>query len=272
MQRRNFRIVERRCRQSPRSSEPRYASPVLAVCCGQSHIFVVIAVAPSKANTRPRGGRKPPAAEMRKADAAQRGANGFCQPPRPAGARGGKGGFEIIEHDLLILRRQGRHAMPVGHPLQRILPLPAGHALLGHQLEAVAGGAGIKRVVAAGPGGIVLGILVARRKLRRLREGAAAKTAKGRPREAGRWTDASADQHGDAVHRIAAIALRIPASGDVRLHLALGVGAARPDFEIAVRRLVSTSRSSAASRICSSACRPWRWSRSRRSRSKRRPC
>ena len=55
----------------------------------------------------------------------QRGANGFCQPPRPAGARGGKVGFEIVEHDLLLLLRQRRHAVPVGHPLQRVLPLPA---------------------------------------------------------------------------------------------------------------------------------------------------
>src|SRR4029078_8518392 len=47
---------------------------------------------------------------------------------------------------------------------------------------------------------------------------------------------ASTDQHGDPVHRIAAIALRIPGPGDVRMHLAPGVGAARPDFEITVRR------------------------------------
>src|SRR3954466_1082824 len=56
-----------------------------------------------------------------------------------------------------------------------------------------------------------------------------------RRRPPGGWSLASADQHRDAVHRIAAVALRIPGARDVRLHLAFGVGAARPDLEIPVR-------------------------------------
>ena len=47
---------------------------------------------------------------------------------------------------------------------------------------------------------------------------------------------ASSDQHGDAVHGVAAIALRIPEAGLMRLHRAFGIGGARPDFEIAVGR------------------------------------
>src|SRR5438093_10926734 len=46
----------------------------------------------------------------------------------------------------------------------------------------------------------------------------------------------SSDQHRDAVHGVAAIALRIPEAGLMRLHRALGIGGARPDFEIAVGR------------------------------------
>src|SRR5204862_4479685 len=45
---------------------------------------------------------------------------------------------------------------------------------------------------------------------------------------------ASSHQHRDAMHRIAAIALRIPETGLMRLHRALGIGGARPDLEIAV--------------------------------------
>src|SRR5947207_15890256 len=45
---------------------------------------------------------------------------------------------------------------------------------------------------------------------------------------------ASSDQHRDAMHRIAAIPLRIPEAGLMRLHRALGIGGAGPDLEITV--------------------------------------
>ncbi len=67
--------------------------------------------------------------------------------------------FEIIEHDLLLLGRQQRHLVLVVHPLQTIFPLPARHALLGDELEVVTRRAGIERVVAAGTGGKLLGVL-----------------------------------------------------------------------------------------------------------------
>src|SRR5262245_5455099 len=46
----------------------------------------------------------------------------------------------------------------------------------------------------------------------------------------------SADQDGDAVHRVAAIALRVPVAGDMRLHHAGRIGAARPHLVVAVAR------------------------------------
>src|SRR6187399_2710216 len=47
---------------------------------------------------------------------------------------------------------------------------------------------------------------------------------------------ASTDQHRDAVHGVAAVALRIPEAGKMRLHRALRIGGAGPDLEIAVGR------------------------------------
>ena len=77
--------------------------------------------------------------------------------------------------------------MAVRHPLKRLFPLPARHALLGDKLKAVAGGAEVERVVAAGSSRKVLGLLVARHELRCLCEGGIPWEKKGGQHQAGRW-------------------------------------------------------------------------------------
>ena len=157
-------------------------------------------------------------------------------------------------------------------------------ALLRDQLEAVAGGAGVEGIITSRPGWKFLGAFVARRENLRLRrrqsgrqrnadqqdrrkERAAAQTARRRTLEYG----ASADQHRNPMHRIAAVALRIPDSGEMRLHRSLGVGAARPDFEIAVGRQLHRRGPALPVVFVLRASRLWRASRSRRSRSTHRP-
>src|SRR6266508_1432677 len=96
----------------------------------------------------------------------------FLKRVLPAARRGPRriGRFQIIEHDLALVAVERRHVVPLGHPVERVVPLPTRLPLLGDELEAVAGRAGIEGLVASGPGRIVLRLLVARREGRRLRE------------------------------------------------------------------------------------------------------
>ena len=152
----------------------------------------------------------------------------------------------------------------------RILPLRARQTLLRHQAEAVAGGAGIEGLVAALAGRELFRAFLARGE-RRLRHGRR-NPGTCRPGRSTQTNAASSDQHGDAVHRVAAIALRVPVAGHVRLHRAVGSRWRAPRSRNSRRSAVSRSRSSAASRSGSSAVERGAAARSRRNRSRRRRC
>src|SRR5687768_412279 len=62
------------------------------------------------------------------------------------------GGFKVVQNDFAILVFEGRHSMPRGHERDGLVPLPAIHALLRHQLEVVTGGAAVEGLIAAGAG------------------------------------------------------------------------------------------------------------------------
>src|SRR5262245_43500717 len=70
--------------------------------------------------------------------------------------------LEIAEDQLAIRALDVGHVVPRRHPAQRLVPLRAVQSLRSDQLEIVTRGARIERLVAAGAGGEILGLLVAR--------------------------------------------------------------------------------------------------------------
>ena len=88
---------------------------------------------------------------------------------------------------------------------EQLLPLRARHALLRDQLEAVAGGAGVEGLVAPSAGGGVSGAFVARGES--LLGDCGRNPHQSRNRRQTR-NASSPNQHRDAVHRVAAVALR----------------------------------------------------------------
>ena len=79
--------------------------------------------------------------------------------------------FQIIQHDLLVLVVERRHAVPLHHQRNRVIPSRARQALRRDQLEIVACRAGIERIVAPRPVRKTLRRFIARGELRRLRGG-----------------------------------------------------------------------------------------------------
>src|SRR6185503_9627540 len=74
----------------------------------------------------------------------------------------GEGGGEVVEHLVALLALHVHHVVALHHEVEGLVPALARHALLRHDLEAVAGSAEVERVVAMGAGRILL-----RRLLRR---------------------------------------------------------------------------------------------------------
>src|SRR4029450_9091424 len=71
---------------------------------------------------------------------------------RPRGERR----LEIVEQHLAVAVIRPRHVVPLRHPVERIVPLPARLSLLRNNLESMTGNAGIKRLLAPGGVGIIL--------------------------------------------------------------------------------------------------------------------
>src|SRR3954451_19828788 len=90
--------------------------------------------------------------------------------PSARGAGGGRR-LEVVEQHLAVVVARSRHRVPLRHPVERIVPALAGLALLRDDLEPMARGAGIERLLAPIGRRIVLRALVARREGRSLCRG-----------------------------------------------------------------------------------------------------
>ena len=116
--------------------------------------------------------------------------------------------------------------------LIEVLPAGAAQSLRRHELEVVAGGAGVERLVAPGAGDESSGL--SSRGVNA--DWAIAGAANSSPAIA---SNANAHHPTSTAMRcigVAAIALRIPVAGDVRLHRPVRIRRARPDLVVAVRR------------------------------------
>src|SRR5919197_1776098 len=89
----------------------------------------------------------------------------------PARSPRGERRLEIVEQHLTVAVARPRHAVPLRHPLERVVPLAPRLSLLRNDLESMTGSAGVKRLLAAGAVGIVLRAFIARRERGRLRGG-----------------------------------------------------------------------------------------------------
>src|SRR3954454_25101094 len=76
---------------------------------------------------------------------------------------GGERRLEVVEQHFAVAVARSRHCVPLRHPVEGVVPALAGLALLRDDLEPMARGAGIERLLAPVGRRIVLRALVARR-------------------------------------------------------------------------------------------------------------
>src|SRR4029453_8328668 len=110
----------------------------------------------------------------------------------PARSPRGEHRLEIVEQHLAVAIIRPRHVVPLRHPVQRVVPLPARLSLLRNNLESMTGNAGIKRLLAAGGVGIILRAFIARGERARLGGGGTRRKRRRERYEAGGQTWAHA--------------------------------------------------------------------------------
>src|SRR6266498_5217329 len=106
----------------------------------------------------------------------------------PARSSRGERRLEIVEQHLAVVVVRPRHVVPLRHPVQRVVPLPACLSLLRNDLESMTGSAGVKRLLAAGGVWIILRAFIARRERARLGGGRASRKRRRERHETGGQT------------------------------------------------------------------------------------